>query len=184
MPEKRIAHLIGNGPSKKFFRNEPVGDVYGCNFGTEGIKHKGVFIHDKRPFRHMQKHNTKLQDPLIARIKYEAIVKPLVIKGLVDKSTLRWIPDSVRTRNSGHDGIIYLLGHAEENYTELHLWGFDSLTRGTVESDSKGKIDGSNPRQKMLKGWVHMFAKITHKFKSQGKSIFLHHDDIKIEKVA
>jgi hypothetical protein len=184
MPEKRIAHLIGNGPSKKFFQNEPVGDVYGCNFGTEGIKHKGLFMHDRRPLKHMNKHDFKLSDPLIARKRYENYLKPLLKKGLVDKNTLMWLPDGIRTRCSGNDGMIYLLGHAPENYKELHLWGFDSLTRGTVESDSKGKIDGSNPRQKMMKNWLLVFAKIKKQFKGEGKSIFLHYDDIKVEKVA
>jgi hypothetical protein len=184
MSQKRVAHLIGNGPSKEFFENNPKGEVYGCNFGTEGIDHKAVFIHDRRVMRHILTHTMRFDTPIILREKYTSDAKRAISLKLVKEANLTYLPGKIRTRNSGHDGMVYLLKYAPEKYEELHLWGFDSLTTGMVDSDSKGKIDGSNPRQTMVPRWISFFSSWTLKMKEKGKIIILHHNSTKAERVA
>ena len=42
----KIAHVLGNGPSRKDFVNEPFGDVYGCNLSDFSLDLKATFIMD------------------------------------------------------------------------------------------------------------------------------------------
>ena len=83
MSQKCVAHLIGNGPSKEFFENNPKGDIYGCNLGTEGIVHKAVFIHDRRVMRHILKHKMKFDTPIILREKYTQDAKKAISMKLI-----------------------------------------------------------------------------------------------------
>lgn len=189
---QKIAHLIGNGPSKAYFKNEPEGDVYGCNFGTPGIKTKANFIHDRRPLMHMLKQEAfwvdvceDTTDTIILRTNYIRISQLLQKKKLLDKEKIIPLPKKIREKTSGHDGLLYLLYCAEEDYNEVHLWGFDSLVNGKVDSDSKGKIGGSNPQQRRVPGWRQRFQHIfNHTKKKPNKSVILHCDENTTKRVA
>lgn len=189
---QKIAHLIGNGPSKAYFKNEPEGDVYGCNFGTPGIKTKANFIHDRRPLMHMLKQEAfwvdvceDTTDTIILRTNYIRISQLLQKKKLLDKEKVIPLPKKIREKTTGHDGLLYLLYCAEEDYNEVHVWGFDSLVNGKVDSDSKGKIGGSNPQQRRVPGWRQRFQHIfNHTKKKPNKSVILHCDENTTKRVA
>lgn len=188
---KRIVHLIGNGPTKECFKNDPKGDVYGCNFNTPGINVKAVFIHDRRPLMHLINSNLSFHDAvhgttdrMILRNFYIRIADICKKKKLIDECTVIPLPKKIREYSSGHDGLMYLLYLAPEPYDELHMWGFDSLVNGKVDSDSKGKIRGSSPQQHKVPRWNERFKKIFHESRKRGKSIFLHCDENTTKKVA
>lgn len=168
-----VAHLIGNGPSKKFFVNQPKGDVYGCNFGTHGMKLKATFIHDKRPFNHLIKHNQKLAWPAItAHGRNPAIANKIKAGSHVPQ--LIQLPTKIKERSSGHDGVAFLATCGR--YKEIHLWGFDSLTANSCDSDSSGKIDGSVQDQKRVSIWNKRFRQQFTLYCSQGIEFFIHKD--------
>ena len=189
---QKIAHLIGNGPSKAYFKNEPEGDVYGCNFGTPGIKTKANFIHDRRPLMHLLKQEAfwadvcdNTTDTIILRTNYIRISQLLQKKKLLDKEKIIPLPKKIREKTTGHDGLLYLLYCAEEDYNEVHLRGFDSLVNGKVDSDSKGKIGGSNPQQRRVPGWRQRFQHIfNHTKKKPNKSVIIHCDENTTKRVA
>lgn len=183
----RICHLLGNGPSKAAFLEwkknkspEDIGDIYGCNFGEPGIDFKAVFIHDRRPFQHMLKKRKFLNEwPIIVRRNYIRLAQRCIKEGLIPKENFNALPPQIREKTSGHDGLIYLAYFAEEKYDEIHLWGFDSLVNGTVESDSKGKIEGSNPQQRLVPRWTSRFNFIFAQMKKKGRpKVVLHENEI------
>ena len=104
---QKVAHLIGNGPSKAYFKNEPEGDVYGCNFGTPGIKTKANFIHDRRPLMHLLKQEAfwadvcdNTTDTIILRTNYIRISQLLQKKKLLDKEKIIPLPKKIREKTS------------------------------------------------------------------------------------
>ena len=177
---KKVCHLIGNGPSKQFFQNPDADDVYGCNFGEEGLDMKAVFIHDRRPLMCLLRTKKKFEKyPVIVRTNYVRLAQQCIKAGLIPASNFATLPARIREKTSGHDGLVFLLYFAPEKYDEIHLWGFDSLLTGIVDSDSKAKIQGSNPQIRRLPVWLKRFHAIFDDLKKRGeKTVFLHHDDI------
>jgi hypothetical protein len=184
MSEKRIAHLLGNGPSKEFFNNTPTGDVYGCNYATEGMDFKKVFIHDRRPWRQMVIEKKPFPWKIVFRGQYKGFAKDAIRHGAVTKEQLEVLPPNIKEKTSGHDGIWYLLFFGKDTYDELHLWGFDSLTKGICDTDSKERIRGSNPHNKRAPMWKQGFWVVFNEAKKKGKVIYLHHNKEKVERVA
>jgi hypothetical protein len=129
-----IAHILGNGPSKKDFTNHPIGDVYGCNLADADKPLTASFIMDKVVIHHLHNNRIKLNFPIIVsqsllRIAQECDPRPTI---------LDTIPHEIQNGEStGHHAVQYLL---KKGYTKIHMWGFDSLYLDTVESDSHTKI--------------------------------------------
>lgn len=129
-PISMIVHIIGNGPSKKDFTNDPVGDVYGCNLSDLDRDLTATFIMDKVVLHHITNNGLKLKFPVIIPDAYRRIAGNLVI--------LDTIPTLLENGEStGHHGVQYLL---RKRYKQIHLWGFDSLYTESIESDSHTKI--------------------------------------------
>lgn len=179
-----IAHLIGNGPSKQYFQNTPIGDIFGCNFGSDDIDFKAVFIHDLKPFKHILETNMKFPWPIIVRNKHHNVALKCVKQGCFTSDMLSVLPGNINEKSSGHDGLLYLLHFGSQTYDEVHLWGFDSLVSGIVNSDSKHKIRGSCPNPSRIPIWKKRFNAIFVHAKKVGKRVFLHHNADRIVQVA
>jgi len=117
-----VAHLLGNGPSRSAFIHKPEGDIFLINHSVAGVKPVATFCADS----------------------YGAVEARSCI--IVPKRLERYaIKDGYRVvgiLNQPHNGLS--TGHVaydwlcERGYLEIHLWGFDSLWRESVESDSDG----------------------------------------------
>lgn len=190
MSEKRIAQLIGNGPTKSAFKRIEGADVYVCNLGAPEVipmaEVSATFIHDRRPFLHLMKTEDKiLKDTnIIFRHQYGRLAQNCAQKGILSKTKLTQLPRMIRERTSGHDGIVFLLFKHPKPYDEVHLYGFDSLVNGKVTSDSKSKIKGSNPQQNRIPLWLSRFKVIFKHAKEKNKSIILHTTDTETKKLA
>ena len=129
-----IAHLLGNGPSKKDFTNDPVGDVFGCNLADAHLPLKATFIMDRVVVDHIQENKVKLNFPVVIPESLSYRIKEcnprIDIYGIVYK-------DLENGESTGHHAVQYLL---KKGYIEIHMWGFDSLYKESIESDSHVKI--------------------------------------------
>lgn len=179
-----IAHLVGNGPTKQFFKNEPAGNVFCCNFGSPNIDCLATFIHDKKPLMHILNTNTAFHLPIIYRSRYKSLIDQLISKNLIMREKVSPLCDTIREKSSGHDGLLFLLRQSNNKYNEIHMWGFDSLVTGKVTSDSKEKIRGSCPNQSRVPIWQKRFREIFKWATKRGQAIYLHHNAEKVEKVA
>ena len=149
-----IAHLLGNGPSRKDFVNDPEGTIFGCNLSDQTLPLKATFIMDKVCIGHIHKNKVKLNFPVIV---------PQNIKLLVEQCDpapviLDTILNNVETGEStGHKAVEYLLA---KGFTEIHMWGFDSLYLETVESDSRVKMPECPASSENWKKWRTNWQKI------------------------
>lgn len=131
----KIAHLLGNGPSRKFFINEPKGDIYGCNLSDENLDLKASFIMDFVVLAHLYEKRVRLNWPIIIQGRYkrfcETEIQPRpIIAGL-------WWKEMENGQSTGHHAFMYLLEHG---YDEIHLWGFDALALDNCKSDTQDKM--------------------------------------------
>lgn len=166
---KKVAHLVGNGPSKALFLNEPAGDIYGCNLGEPTLPMTATFIMDKLVIDHIANNGVQLNYPIIAPNQYRAIIKNVTDVKLVLLDT---IPELLKTGEStGHKGAQYLI---QKGYTEIHLWGFDSMFRDTIESDTHGKIPEGPADKNNYKKWRGTWQPIFDLAKSRGIEIITH----------
>jgi hypothetical protein len=167
-----IAHIIGNGPSKAHFKNVPEGKVFGCNFASEDLDLVATFIHDNRVFEHIIRHNMKLKWPVINRdTQFRRFGN---CGGRITVKDTYYPNPGESTCSSGHMALLWFLS---KGYNEIHIWGFDSLTSSIVDSDSKGKIDGSNPNAQLLPKWKARFDEIFAYCKKYGKKVYIHKDE-------
>ena len=149
-----IAHIIGNGPSKKDFKNDPEGEIFGCNLPDPGIPFKATFIMDKVCIDHIHNNKIKLDVPVIVPF----CLKKLVVRCDPAPVVYDTIQNGVHNgQSTGHKGVVYLL---ESGYTEIHMWGFDSLFRETVESDTHQKIPEGPVAPNNWKPWRKNWEKI------------------------
>lgn len=149
-----IAHIIGNGPSKKGFVNDPEGDIFGCNLGEPNLPLKATFIMDKVCIDHIHNNQVKLNFPVI--VPY--CLKKLIVRCNPAPEIYDTVPDGVYNgQSTGHKGVAYLL---ESGYTEIHMWGFDSLFRETIESDSHTKMPECPTAPNNWKAWRKNWDKV------------------------
>ena len=177
-----IAHLIGNGPSKTHFKNEPFGDIFGCNLGQPGLPMKAVFILDTDVITHLDVTKTDIGFPVIvgkrilrfinSQNRFKESPRPNVVDTL--DRTIR------RGENTGHLAFEWLLEHG---YTEIHMWGFDSLKHRTVASDSHTKLIKFTCSDRLIDPWRETWKKLFQSEKVKEKHVFVHFDVQDVEKV-
>ena len=166
---KKVAHLLGNGPSKNLFVNDPAGDIYGCNLGEPSLPMTATFIMDKLVIDHIANNAVQLNYPVIAPNQYKRIISQVTS---VKLQLLDTIPSLLKTGEStGHRGATYLI---EKGYQELHLWGFDSMFRNTIESDTHEKIPEGPADKNNYKKWRGTWQPIFDLAKSRAVEIITH----------
>jgi hypothetical protein len=164
-----IAHLLGNGPSKKDFINDPSGDIFGCNLGEPTQPLKASFVMDKLVIDHIADNKLALPYPIILphalRRRAEQVKEP-------DLKVLDVVPTPLRSGEStGHKAMVYLL----ERYDEVHMWGFDSLKVDTVKSDTHEKIPKGPADPKNYLRWRKAWQEIFRTAEERKKRIVIHY---------
>lgn len=130
----KIAHLIGNGPSKKLFKNlYPEVPIFGCNLGEPSLPMTATFIMDQIVLNHIQIKGLHLNYPVIVPEALENHVRKYVPVKIYD--TVEY--ELVNGESTGHKAVEYLL---EKGFTEIQMWGFDSLKEDNVDSDTHAKM--------------------------------------------
>ena len=165
---KEIAHVLGNGPSRKDFINSPDGDVYGCNLSDFSIALTASFIMDKVAIDHIHNNKIKLPWPIILpwaldRIAAECPYPPKVIDKL----------DTVlkNGESTGH----YAVGYCVRRYREVHLWGFDAFKKDSIESDSHVKIPEGPKSEKNYIAWRDNWKKLLNTNSAKQSKLLLHY---------
>ena len=150
----KIAHLLGNGPSRKDFKNVPEGLIFGCNLSDPDLPLKATFIMDRACIGHIHNNRVKLNFPVIVPENMTRVVQQCdpapVIYDTVAKNT-------VNGESTGHKAIEYLL---EAGFTEIHMWGFDSMQKDSVESDSHTKMPECPASPNNWRAWRKNWDKI------------------------
>jgi hypothetical protein len=164
---KEVAHVLGNGPSRKNFVNDPQGDVYGCNLSDFALPLTASFIMDKVAIDHIHNNNIKLPWPIILpwaldRIASQCPYPPQVIDRL----------DTVlkNGESTGH----YAVGYCIRRYKEVHLWGFDSMKKDSIESDSHEKIPEGPRSAKNYLSWRDNWERLWRTKAAQECKIVIH----------
>lgn len=169
-----IVHIIGNGPSKQFFVNEPKGIVYGCNYGEPAITEmEKVFIHDTRVFRNIEIEAVQFPYDIITRLPFKPYIDKLRRCGYI-KNAPTFLPKTIREKSTGHDALHFFAGNRAVK--EIHLWGFDSIHKQDMTSDSKDKIRGSAQITKLLPIWLDRFKRLCLCCRRLGKKVIIHRD--------
>lgn len=150
----KIAHLIGNGPSKKLFKNlYPDAPIFGCNLGEPSLPMTATFIMDQVVINHIQNSGVKLNYPVIIPQMMESHVRkyvPVQIYGTVPT-------ELVNGESTGHKAVEWLLA---AGYTEIQMWGFDSLKEDHVNSDTQAKIPHALADPKNYLRWRERWKRI------------------------
>jgi hypothetical protein len=150
----KVAHLLGNGPSRSEFRNEPAGDLFGCNLSDFTLPLKATFVMDKVVIDNI--HNNKVEVP------FPVVCPEVLVKLLRACPTQPRLFDTVKTNltngeSTGHRAFMYLV---ENDYTEIHLWGFDSVFRDVIASDSHVKIPEGVFTERNIPRWRNLWGKL------------------------
>lgn len=129
-----IAHLLGNGPSRSQFPAKSEGDIFGCNLSDFSLPLKATFIMDKVVIDHIHNNRVMLPFPLICPQSLAKIVRQCPTSPTIYDVIPR---NLLNGESTGHRAFEYLV---DQGYTEIHLWGFDSINVNTIASDSHQKI--------------------------------------------
>ena len=167
-----IAHLLGNGPSRKDFVNYPEGTIFGCNLSDQTLPLKATFIMDKACIGHIHNNKVKLNFPVIVPQNIRQLAEQCDPAPVILDTILNNVENGEST---GHKAVEYLLA---KEFTEIHMWGFDSLYLETVESDSHIKMPECASYAKNWKKWRTNWQKIFNselgkkcKFEIHGKPL-------------
>jgi hypothetical protein len=174
MEQKKFAHLVGNGPSKKEFtegwHHLADGDLYACNLPDDGPRtYKATFIMDRNVLEFIRDNKLKFKVPIIIP---RAII-PSLVECDPQPEVYAYLSKEIQNGEStGHHAVMWLL---DQGYTEIHLWGFDSLYKETVESDSQIKMPNSISNPNNWTRWRELWKKIFTS--AEGKCKFVIHLD-------
>jgi hypothetical protein len=163
-----IAHILGNGPSRKEFKNDPVGDIYGCNLSDPSLPLKATFIMDKVVIDHIHNKKLKLNFPVIV---------PNGIRKLVNQcDPAPEIRDVMHSQlksgeSTGHRGVFWLM---KNGYKEIHMWGFDSMKKDSVESDTHQLIPEGPFCTTNYKKWRVNWDKLLKGEDGMGVNVVIH----------
>jgi len=163
-----IAHILGNGPSRKDFINTPQGDIFGCNLSDPTLPLKATFIMDKVVIGHIHNNKLKLNFPVIIPNSIRKLVNQCdpapVILDVMD-------PQLRPGESTGHRGVLWLM---QNGYAEIHMWGFDSMKKDSVESDTHQKIPESPFWTTNYKKWRVTWDKLLKGDDSKGVKVIIH----------
>jgi hypothetical protein len=163
-----IAHILGNGPSRKDFINTPKGDIFGCNLSDPTLPLKATFIMDKVVIGHIHNNKLKLNFPVIIPNSIRKLVNQCdpapVILDVMD-------PQLRPGESTGHRGVLWLM---QNGYAEIHMWGFDSMKKDSVESDTHQKIPESPFCTANYKKWRVTWDKLLKGDDSKGVKVIIH----------
>ena len=163
----KIAHVLGNGPSRKDFVNEPFGDIYGCNLSDFSLPLKATFIMDAIPVRHIHNNRLALPWPVIVCVSHVREINRCDPKIEV----LDTIPKNLANGEStGH----YAVGWCMARYDEVHVWGFDALWQNNVDSDSHVKIPEGVHWDNNFRHWRRNWEKLLKEPAAQKCRVVLH----------
>jgi hypothetical protein len=173
-----IAHLIGNGPSKALFKVgsitcDPIteGDVFGCNLGDFALPLKASVIMDAVVLIHVMEKHLALPWPIIIQHNLEKIVLQCDPKPVVLDRIHKILENG---ENCGMYAMQYLV---EKGYSEIQLWGFDSLWIDSVISDSHQKMPEAPFWPRNWERWRPRWKKIIDAAKLKNVKVILHRPD-------
>lgn len=123
------AHILGNGPSINLYIPQ---DEYtiGCNFQEYAVDLSVVL--DCKPFMIYKGNRSLLSHRKIITSRY-AIKTIEEIKIKDEFNYVKIIEDLKLYESSGHVAVDWCL---ENNYDEIHLWGFNSIWQDSQETRS------------------------------------------------
>lgn len=153
----KIAHVLGNGPSRKDFVNEPFGDIYGCNLSDFDLPLKATFIMDAVCVNHIRNERVQLPWPVIVCTSHVNVLK----RGTPKVEIMDIIYKNLENGEStGH----YALRWCASRYDEVHVWGFDSMWQTNVDSDSHVKIPTGIHCDGNYKAWRRNWDKVINEY--------------------
>lgn len=154
MQQKKTAHVIGNGPSKRFFQ-ETTDFTVVCNLEWN-IRHDVVSIIDPQPIVYMQENKMRTKKPVwcTSNVSLLNISKGLRMN-VVHEYRSKW------RFNSGHQAVKRL---CDMGYTDIHLWGFDSIWTEDMTSSMDTMVPRTYRKPTLKKEWFINWQDIHHKY--------------------
>jgi len=163
-----IAHILGNGPSRKHFINTPEGDIFGCNLSDSALPLKATFIMDKVVINHIHNNKIKLNFPVIIPNEIRTIATQCPYPPII----LHTMHEKLKAGEStGHRGVLWLM---KNGYKEIHMWGFDSMKKDSVESDTHQLIPEGPHCETNYKKWRVTWDKLLKGEDSKGVGVVIH----------
>lgn len=122
-----IAHVLGNGPSVSLYEPQD-GYIIGCNVQTHPID--VCVAVDVKPFHLYMGNRMIFQGKPIITSQYA--MDGMAHKNLEQELNIVYkLPFLEKYMSAGHIAAKWAL---DNYYTEIHLWGFDSIWKDTQES--------------------------------------------------
>ena len=139
------AHILGNGPSIDLF--EPDGEyTVGCNFQKFPVD-LSVIV-DCKPFMIYKGNRSLIPNKRIITSRYA--MQTLNEQDLVNEFQIIYMIEHLEQyKSSGHIATDWCLDH---DYSEIHLWGFNSIWEDTQETRSDLLIPRSRAQFDL---WIH-----------------------------
>ena len=173
-------HILGNGPSIKFFDREewPDSDVFvGCNFSDESLRPDYTVIVDVRAmkqFRVGKKYGYRLNIPAVISERANKYIAEdtggweKMADGMVN--VIEVMPtESDKTiskrlaMNSGQHGVIHSIRNNPEEDT-IHIWGTDSFWSDDIVSSTDKIVrpnhKGPRVKPRITTKWMRYWRKI------------------------
>ena len=146
------AHVLGNGPSISMYEQSD-GLVVGCNIQSYPVDVSVVL--DKRPFLKYCCDRSIFQGkPIITSIY---AMPTLEEKELVKEFEI-WhkVPYLEKYMSAGHAAVDWLI---DNDYDEIHLWGFDSIWKDTQETRTDQFIERNRAQFDLYIYWRERWQK-------------------------
>lgn len=139
------AHILGNGPAINLYEPQD-GYIIGCNFQEHPVDLSIVL--DCKPFLLYKGKRDLLPHRRIITSKYAmSTIEEIKIKD--EFEYVQIIEDLELYKSSGHVAVDWCL---ENNYDEIHLWGFNSIWEDSQETKSDLLIPRSRAQFDL---WYH-----------------------------
>lgn len=140
-------HILGNGPSHVLYTPND-GYVMGCNFQTHPVD-VSVIV-DCKPYHIYLRDRNMIPTRRLITSKYaiEGVLKPRDI--LHEFEIVEEVPFLGKYMSAGHIAVDWAL---RNHYTELHLWGFDSIWADTQETKTDAVIDRTRAQFDLFIHW-------------------------------
>lgn len=141
-----IAHILGNGPSKSLYEQQD-GYIIGCNIQAHPV-HVSVVV-DVKPFHLYMANRQIFQGKPIITSQY-------AMNGMKHKNIeaefdiLYKLPFLDKYVSAGHIAVEWAL---DNDYTEIHLWGFDSIWADTQETSTDNFIQRDRQQHDLFIHW-------------------------------